>query len=497
MSNENDRYRNTMGDNDDDDEEYREAYLRALHQNRPRPRSGDTSQNDSSDVPVRRGKPRSGSGGRIYEESDDPPSRPRPTRQSRKEVEARLRQRPRQPVYSRNQEEEEPPRKKTNAGYQRPVPRRQQEDEYPYQQAPITRRSSSNYDDDEYEYEENPRAVPQRRRRHGRGRRAAKNVMVGCIGGVLTLAVLAGVIVYILLAKTPLGKDLNKLKYTRQSQQVLTTGNATQLIVKNLVGNISIRVDSKATGATLNSTKSAVAGSQEEANKIFTSITLTTKQITKSDDPDCLASTCLLVTGSVPSSTGSVLGSGNGNTLDLTINLPSTFADPLNPYTINADVTTGNITVNGFNGILDLSSNSAGSISVTNALIYAGSCLQTTSGNINVDKNSLFNMTKPSNLIPCTNKISTSGDQFWFHVLSGKGNIDLTLPAPNSDQWSQTNLYIDALANQGAIVDDFELKVDAPGDGSASYEGLLVPNNNTPAKLYLKASTGTITLHKK
>lgn len=497
MSNENDRNRNTRGN--DDDEEFRSAYLKALNQNRPRPRSNDTSQDDELETPGRSGKrtkPRSGAGGRIYEEGEIQPQRPRPTRQSREEVEARLRQRPRQPIYSRNQEESEARPRKAEQPLQRSTPRRSQEreDEYPYQQ----RRVAAGHHDDEYAEDEREHIVPQRRRRSGRGKRAAKNVLVGCIGGIITLAALVGVIAYLLITKTPLGQDFNKLKYTKQNQQVLATGNATQLLVKNLVGNVTIRVDSTATSATLTSTKSAIASNQTEANSIFNSITVTSKQITQSDDPDCLADTCLLVTGSIPTpKNGGVLGSGNSNTLDLTLNLPGSFANPLNPYTINVDVTTGNITVNGFKGILDLSSNSSGSINVTNALIYAGSCLQTTSGDIKVDKNSLFNLTKASNLIPCTNKTSTSGDQFWFHILSGKGSIDLTLPGPTSDLWSNTNLYLDAMANQGTITTDFGLAITAPGDGSASYEGLLISNENTPAKLYLKASTGNITLHKK
>lgn len=161
MSNENDRPGNTWDDEHEGEfpRTFGDSYLNAANSYRPRPRPGNTSQGDVPRTPRQpgnRARPRGSSpgGGRIYEERDDRPSqRPRPARQSREEVYARLRQRPRRPIYARDQEEL-PPRQSPPARNQgQLVPRREPLDDYPYQQpdpprvAQSARRTTSMYPD--------------------------------------------------------------------------------------------------------------------------------------------------------------------------------------------------------------------------------------------------------------------------------------------------------------------------------------------------------------
>src|SRR5216683_2109202 len=101
-------YENEQSPWDDEDEAEitsRDAYLRAANQQR-KPRPGGLPQN-TPETPERRQRPRGVPGSaHFYEEieGDERPSRPRTTRQSREEVEARLRQRARPPIYAREQE---------------------------------------------------------------------------------------------------------------------------------------------------------------------------------------------------------------------------------------------------------------------------------------------------------------------------------------------------------------------------------------------------------
>ena len=497
MSKENDPSRNTW--NDDDENEtphtFRDSYLGALNQNRPGSRASDIPEDE-------RGHPRTPSNRRrIYETDDEQPAqRPRPTRQSRAEVEARLRQRPR-----RNSEEiPAPPAvpvRRPPASPGRPtrnytdVPPRQARQVSPNaSRRNADRENEPSVEYDEVEIDELQPASHRHRRKHRRGGRAASNILIGCLGGIITLLVVAGVAAFLLLHNTPLGQTLGvgKSSYPQTSQQALTLGNATQLIVKNQLGNIAINVDQTASSASLTSAKKVQASSQSDANNQFKQMTLTVKQISQGSDPACLASTCLLITTAAPASTSNsgLLGSGTSNSFDLTITLPGSFnpSDPsLPPNTITADATIGNITVNGFNGILNLSGSAGNSnISVTHTLIYAGSCLQTTSGDITIDQGSTFNILKSSDLVPCSNTTSTD-QHFWFSITSGKGDVNITFIA------TETDLNLDASINSGKISDDFD-----PNIPTDSYQGPLDPKTNPAptASLRLFTSTGNITLHK-
>lgn len=512
MSNENDQPKNNSAWDDEDEAEtprtYHDAYLNALNQNRPQPRSSETPQE-----PPRRTRPRGVPGSaRIYEEneSDDRPSRARPTRQSRENVEARLRQRQRQPVYARDREE---PRARPPA-QARKQPRREEMDVYPTRQpsqarsprpAPGTSsranqratRPYEEYDEyDEYEIFEESRRRPSQQHRHkrGSGRSALSTLFTGCLGGLLTLIVVAAVVIFLIIHNTPLGQNLGigKSTFKQSGHQTITLGSATQLIVRNQAGNIAVTIDPNATTASLSSIKQVQATGQDDANNQFKRIVLTTNSISQGADPACAASDCVLVTTAVPTTggSGSLFGSGNGTSIDLVITLPGSFnsPDPATPNTITANANAGDINVSSFNGILSLNS-TAGDIKVAHTLIFASTCIQTLHGDITVGQGSIFDLASASKRVPCSN--TTSNDPHpWFNIKSGVGNVDIALTT------NLTNLLLDANTNNGKITDDFNLNISANSDGSASYHGSLLPNTSPRASLYVATSTGNITLRK-
>lgn len=500
MSNENDRSGHTWDDQDESEapRSFREAYLDAM--NPQRPRSDHAPQPETPDRAGGRGRIRNAPGsGRISAEGDERSARPRPTRQSRDEVYARLRQRPRPPIYAREQDEPRPaPTAQQGRARRRPA-------EAPHRTrgaqpggVPRARSRTAEYDEyDEYEvYEVSERAGTGRRAgappRPRRGRRAFSVVLTGCLGGVITLVVLAAVIGFLLVHNTPLGQNLGvgRSTYTRTDQQALALGNATQLVVKSQAGNILVNTDRSASSASVSSVRRVQASSQSDANTRLRSIELSTRQISQGADPSCIASSCLLLTASVPPENSSGLfGGGNRATIDLTITLPVSFSNPVSPSLLSVRANAGNVVVNGFNGILNLNS-IAGNISVAhNSLIFAGTCIQTTHGNVTIAQGSFFDPNQPSSLVPCRGTTST-GAHPWFSVNSGVGNVDIELRADN------TNLVLDALSVKGAIHDSFGLAIPTASDGSAAYHGPLVPNANPVASLYIIASTGDITIHK-
>lgn len=506
MNNDNDRSEHRCNDQDESEapHTFREAYLRAANPHQPRPRARNVPQEELSDPaerPGNRTRARNApGGGRIYEEGDLRSGRPRPTRQSREEVYARLRQRPRQPIYTREQEEDlsrppargkEPERaagRRTDAEVTAPPPGRGRGS---------TRRPESRaveYEEyDAYEVSEvsrSSRQAPTPRRQH-RGRRAISIVLTGCLGGIITLVVVAAVIAFLVLHNTPLGQNLGvgKATYTHSDQQTLVSGNATELIVKSQAGNILVNTDERASSASLSSIKRVQASSQSDANTRFRALGLTTQQISQGADPACTASVCLLITATVPANSGSnsPFGGSNGDTVDLSITLPTSFSHPITPYILVLNAAAGNITVNGFNGILKLNS-TAGNISVAhNALIFAGSCIQTSHGTITIGQGSFFDLSRPSAVVPCQNKTSNQ-THAWFSINSGVGNVNIVLRADN------TNLLLDALCLQGKIHTAFGPEIPSASDGSSTYHGPLLAGTTPLASLYIIASTGDITI---
>jgi hypothetical protein len=517
MNNDNERSEHLWSDQDESEapRSFREAYLRAVNPQQPRPRASNTPQEEMSEPaerPGSRSRARNApGGGRIFEEGDGRSGRPRPTRQSREEVYARLRQRPRQPIYTREQEDthSRPPARgkapeqatRRRIPDETATPRRaggQGTARAPRETANgSARRSGSRaveYEEyDAYEVSEvsgRSRQANSRPRRH-RGRRALSIVLTGCLGGIITLVVVVAVIAFLVLHNTPLGQNLGvgKATYTHTDQQVLVPGNATQLIVKSQAGNILVNTDRSVTSASLSSTKHVQASSQSDASTRFRSLGLTAHQISQGADPACTASVCLLVTATVPSSSSSPFGGGNGDTIDLTLTLPSSFSNPLSPYILLLNAAAGNITVNGFNGILNLNS-TAGNISVAhNSVIFAGSCIQTSHGSITIGQESFFDLNQPSPLIPCKN-VTSSQTHAWFSINSGVGNIDIVLRADNTD------LLLDAFCLQGKIHTSFGPDIAPAADGSSTYHAPLLAGTTPLASLYIIASTGDITVRK-
>jgi hypothetical protein len=194
----------------------------------------------------------------------------------------------------------------------------------------------------------------------------------------------------------------------------------------------------------------------------------------------------LLVTATEPTSAGN-----SSTVVDLTLTIPASFntSDPLTPFTIAANTTAGNLDVQNFNGILNLTDN-AGNISVEKALIFAGTCLQTQTGNVTIAQQSIFDVSQASTQVPCSNTTSSTSHP-WFRTSTGVGNLDITL-TPNS-----YNLLLDANTNNGKIQNNFGLNI--PGtSGSATYHGPLLSTTypNPVASLYVSTSTGTINVHK-
>jgi hypothetical protein len=544
MNNENEQPANTW-DDDETETTFHNPYLNAARQKRPQPRASDPTQ----DTPEtgRRTRPRGVPGSaHFYEEieRDEQSARPRSTRQSREEVEARLRLRSRQPGSARDQTEPRArPAAQARKQSPRPAPRASEDSRYPYQPpvdrqlrstrdfsagertrptrdfAPGTPRSTrdfssetprttrdfssgrpmqragrpgdgyEDYDEIEIIEERRPSHKPHPKRRRGG---VFSTLLTGCLGGLVALIVVAGVLIFLAIHNTPLGQNLGvgKSMFNQPGQQTLTLGSATQLIVNDQAGNVIVNVDPNASAASLSSVKHVQASGQSDANNQFKQIVLSIKPIAQSADPACLASSCLLVSATMPTSGSGLFGGSNGASIDLTITLPASFnsPDPSTPDIITTSANAGNISVSGFNGVLNLSGN-AGNIAVTHTLIFASTCIQTLHGDITIGQESIFDLTSPSKLIPCSNTASTDPHRPWFNIKSGVGNVTIGLTT------NLNNLLLDANTNNGTITDDFNLNISS-SENSGTYHGPVVPNTNPTASLYVATSTGNITLRK-
>ena len=525
MSNENEQFAYTWDDEEESESPSDSSYPDS-HQPRSAPPGSDPARR--APQPQRRVRPRGVPGSAdFYEVSDDDEqARPRRVRQSREEVEARLRQRNRQ---TRNQGEIRPrPQGQQYSQTPRPTQRGARETGSVYQSEPLRQarptrdfasdssrptrdfsavnrpsRAPEPYDaHDEYnahpEQEEHSYQPEHRHRhhhRHEKRRRVFSTVFTGCLGGVITLLVVAAILVFLILHNTPVGQNLGVTKTTVNQPpqtQTLALDNATQLIVKNQVGNISVNVDQNATTATLTSVKHVQASSQSDANTQFKGIILSIKPLVQSADPACLVSSCLSISATVPTNTssGGLFGGGNGDSIDLAITLPPGFnsPDPGVPDIITASADAGNINVSSFNGVLNLNGN-AGNITIAHTLLFASTCIQTLHGNISIAQQSIFDLTSASPRVPCNNTTSTDATRPWFNIKSGVGNLDITLTT------NLNNLLLDANTNDGKITDDFNLALTS-SNGSYSYHGPIMPNTNPTASLYVATSTGDIALHK-
>jgi hypothetical protein len=314
-------------------------------------------------------------------------------------------------------------------------------------------------------------------------RSAWSTLLIGCIGGMVTLALIVGIGAFVFLRSTPLNiGGIGKTSFTQAlPQQTLTiTSTVKQIEVNNRVGNVSITVDPTATKGTLTGVMKVQASNSSDAAREFGRIKVDVS--TGSDQ------STLTVNATVPDTSGGLLA-GSGDSVDLTIVLPSA-VNAIPPLRLNADIAAaGDIAVQNFNGILTLTDNT-GNITVKGGLLNEGSCLQTHVGNTTFAGFLTIAASSDTGLIPCTTN-TTQNPHPWFAMKSGTGNVNVTL-SPET-----TNLNLDASTNNGQINgSDFGLKVQQNSDGSASYYGPLTPGTSPVALLSLTVSTGNINVHK-
>jgi len=312
---------------------------------------------------------------------------------------------------------------------------------------------------------------------------------MGCAGGIVILVAAAAITVFLTIRSSTGGGIIpvagNPTTYTQQSQpQPIPISTITQMQVHNQIGNITITVDPSATTPTIATLKKVKAANSDEANKEFGNISVQVQP----------AGSTLTVTATVPNN-GSIFSNHN-DSVDVTITLPPQSVNPTatsvgasptptistasatTPLMLNADISIGDITVDGLSGILQLK-DSIGNIKADHATLSNGSHLETGTGNVtfngNVDTTPIANNTTPR-----------------YKVQSETGNIDATLPG-------DTNIILDANTNAGTITSDFPISVKT-SDNSANYYGPLNPTNSTPgstqAVLTLDVSTGNINLHR-
>ena len=354
-------------------------------------------------------------------------------------------------------------------------------------------RQYNNWDDEEYNsYEDDeqddynepprPRRPPTtRRRRRRKQRRVWPWLLAGCAGGIIILVLAATIVVFLAFRAATNGGNLgniggiaNPTTYTQQSPpQPLSLTNITQMNIHNSIGNITITVDPSATQSTVTAVKKVKAASSDDANKEFGNVAIQVQ-------PPGTPSNTLAVSASVPD-TGGILGNHN-DSVDLTITLaPSAIAQAQatgssTPLTLATDTSIGDVTINGLNGVLGVK-DTIGNITVTNAMLFDGSHLETGTGNV------LFSGSL--NLTPSTGNTTPR-----YKLQCESGQITVTLPAG-------TNIILDANTNAGAITSDFPINVQSSA-GAANYYGPLISNStqgSPQAVLTLNVSTGQVTIH--
>ena len=302
-----------------------------------------------------------------------------------------------------------------------------------------------------------PRPVAQRRATP-RSRGFGSVVLIGSIGGLIALGLVATILIVAFL-RTPLGGNLirgiTSKTYTQQNSQPLQISNLKLAQIHNQVGNVTVTVSSSVSTPTLTTVKKVTASSNSAANSEFARIVVSEQT----------AGPTLTVNGTVP-------GSGNsssGDAVDITLTLP-----PSSGTTASASITFNVATVSG-------------NVNIQQVELAASSCLQVQQGNVTF--NGTLDTVNGTTLIPCQNA-STSNPHPWYIFHSEVGNVDVTLPAG-------TNITLDAATNVGSI-DGTAFGLNIPtSDNSASYHGPLANGSQSPpAELKLDVGTGTIRLHK-
>lgn len=406
-----------------------------------------------------------------------PPQQPQPsTRDRYEEVDdnyMRPAQRPQRP----------PTREDIDERYnERPARRYREPDEAVYARPAPSQRARTRSD--------TPTRAPRQRRSFW------STLLIGCVGGVITIALIVGIVVFVLFRALPTNipgiGGIGVSTYKSQPQTIaLSLQNNTQLQVTNKVGDVSIAVssDPNVTQASLTAVKSVQAKSSSEANTEFGRISITPTQGTSS--PGCPQASCLAVNVTAPQNSGDVV--------NLSITLPGSISAPATgaaTFMLTASTVAGNLSAQNFNGVLTLSTDT-GNVQATHGLLMAGSCLQTRTGTITF--NGFLGTQAKSPLNPCQPNTSATAtpatgqsSQPWFSMKVGNGNIDATLNGP-----SVNNVLLDAnVFNKGKITSTFDIKPQQNADGSATYYGPLVPNTQPVALLTMNMNTGTIAVKK-
>lgn len=316
-------------------------------------------------------------------------------------------------------------------------------------------------------------------------RRARRSVwstlLIGVMGGIITVALVVGIgwffLIHTLQMSFPgLGIGTSTYVSAQQSVPLNITSTITQLQVTNYAGTISISDDSSLTsGGTLSYVKKTQASSSSSAASDFARIQVKAQP---GNSAACPATSCMTVSVSAPTTIPA--------SVNMTIVLPA--QNPTPQFVLNAKmIQTGDINVQGFNGLLSLSGN-IGNITVKGGLLASGSCLQTIKGNV-AFAGTLETGVAPT-INPCQGNAVTSGSsQPWYSFKAGTGNLDVSLNAISA------KIILDAAVfNQGKITSDYPIAI--PSASPPSYDGPLLPNTQPSAILLLTVDTGNITLHK-
>ncbi len=339
----------------------------------------------------------------------------------------------------------------------------------------------SDEDEDQYENEARPRQRRRRRQdeeeeydRPQRRRGSWPCLLIGCVGGLLIVVLLATVVIFVVAGNGSIpvpipgggiGGVSNTSIHMQQSQQTLQLATIAQMQVHNQVGNVSITVDSGAAVAMVTTVKKVKAASSDEAQKEFGRISVQVQTDSSTNT--------LIVSVFLPD-TGSNILSKESDAVDVMITLPPGVVRSTGvPLTLNADTSVGNVLVKGLNGMLVVK-DSFGNVTVHQATLANGSHLETGTGDVVFD-----------GALDTTN---SANPQPTYKIQAEKGNVDVSLPA-------STNVFLDANVNVGSIKSDFAINVTSTG-GSPSYYGPLIRSATpTSAVLMLDVSSGNIDLH--
>ncbi len=350
-------------------------------------------------------------------------------------------------------------------------------------------RSQGDYGyDDEYDYDQyederyrRSRARPRTQRHQSprRKRRTWPILLLGCLGGVVLVVATVAVFIFVAINRTagtlplPAGGSSNipgiggssPSTFTKTDvQQLPVNGKIAQVQVHNQIGNITLNTDPAAQEVSVTTFKTVKAANQNAAQSDFSNM-----QAQASID----STNTLTVSASVPSGSGSLLGSHN-DTIDLTIVLPASSLNNGNsPMPVDIETSVGNVQISGLNGVMTVKDD-IGNVTVQQAQLFDGSHLETGTGDVS------FNGALDTTL----------NSQANYKIQCEVGNLNVTLPAT-------TNVVLDANTNVGNIKSAFPINAQS-SDGSGNYYGPLLPNAS-PAPtvtLVLDVSSGNIGIEK-